>query len=155
MFLAQAMSDPKELDEICPGEAKRQREALRRKLEKGGPPPTWDNLFHSMLPRSYSWFEYGWSSGADAGLRPGLVEKFGAAKSSNEKPCPKIRPVRLPNCLRLFSLGLICSSSSSWTPALTLWWSMRSTLSCSLNVLNICLCDTSRPWFDIYIYIQI
>ena len=33
----QAMSDPKELDEILPGETKRQREALRRKLQGGGP----------------------------------------------------------------------------------------------------------------------
>ena len=32
----QAMTDPKELDELCPGESKRQREALRRKLERGG-----------------------------------------------------------------------------------------------------------------------
>lgn len=33
----QAMSDPKELDQILPGEAKRQREALRRKLQSPGP----------------------------------------------------------------------------------------------------------------------
>ena len=32
----QAMTDPKELDELCPGESKRQREALRRKLDRGG-----------------------------------------------------------------------------------------------------------------------
>ena len=31
------MSDPKELDALAPGEAKRQREALRRKIERGGP----------------------------------------------------------------------------------------------------------------------
>ena len=32
----QAMTDPKELDALCPGESKRQREALRRKLDRGG-----------------------------------------------------------------------------------------------------------------------
>ncbi len=31
------MSDPKELDALVPGEAKRQREALRRKIDRGGP----------------------------------------------------------------------------------------------------------------------
>ena len=31
------MSNPKELDALIPGEAKRQREALRRKLSNGGP----------------------------------------------------------------------------------------------------------------------
>lgn len=31
------MADPKELDALIPGEAKRQREALRRKLDRPGP----------------------------------------------------------------------------------------------------------------------
>ncbi|CAL1155578.1 unnamed protein product [Cladocopium goreaui] len=34
-----AMTDPKELDALCPGESKRQREALRRKLDRGGLQP--------------------------------------------------------------------------------------------------------------------
>ena len=31
------MSNPRELDDLIPGEAKRQREAMRRKLNNGGP----------------------------------------------------------------------------------------------------------------------
>lgn len=31
------MKDPKELDALVPGEAKRQREAMRRRIERGGP----------------------------------------------------------------------------------------------------------------------
>ncbi|CAL1135904.1 unnamed protein product [Cladocopium goreaui] len=48
------MSNPKDLDALCPGETKRQREALRRKLQSGG-------------------------------LKPGLVEKFTAARTDQEK----------------------------------------------------------------------
>ena len=32
----QDMTNPKELDALCPGESKRQREAMRRKLASGG-----------------------------------------------------------------------------------------------------------------------
>lgn len=45
----QAMTDPKELDALYPGEAKRQREALRRKVNAGGHPK-----FSSVQTKSVS-----------------------------------------------------------------------------------------------------
>ncbi|CAK9080959.1 unnamed protein product, partial [Durusdinium trenchii] len=51
-----AMSNPEELEELMPGEHKRQREALRRKINSN-----------------------------KGGLQPGLVEKYNAAKTDQEK----------------------------------------------------------------------
>ena len=79
------MSDPKELDALVPGEAKRQREALRRKIDRGGP-----YIDFSCSRFSCSSAIYLFPTLVISGLQPGMVEKFAAARTPSEKPIPWI-----------------------------------------------------------------
>ena len=49
----QDMTNPKELDALCPGESKRQREAMRRKLASGGGTHTHTSALYVSL--GFTW----------------------------------------------------------------------------------------------------
>ena len=82
------MTDFDQLEKLCPGEVKRQREALRRKLQGEGVVFKYVSIYTSIsLSLSLFLSLAGLKTLSTlTGLPPGLVEKFAAARSSTEKP---------------------------------------------------------------------
>jgi hypothetical protein len=88
----QAMTDPKELDALCPGESKRQREALRRKLDRGGHTCGigLSTIGGQNVELSHNEHRSKHDPLQASSQEPGLLEKFTSAKTNAEKLIPQI-----------------------------------------------------------------